>query len=606
LAGVHCEGECTDGKVRLRGTINHLIIGQVEVCVNGTWSTICNDYWDDNDASVICNQLGYSFHGAQAYSSVIFDDYPTRIYGVNCSGNEAKLFNCPIHITIQGISYSQCSASYAGVACQVLETPNGNCTTGEVRLVDGSSVSNGRVEVCINNMWGTICDDEWDTLDGNVICQQLGYQKFGSKPTYWSHYGTGSYPILLAGLGCTGSEATIADCNKNAHLLLQCQNSEVAGVECEEPCTDEEVRIVGSPDPSYGRVEVCVNQTWGTICDSSTWNNAAASVICSHQGFSPHGAIATRNGYSTSLIPTNIDIVNCIGSETSIFDCLLKYGGDDSVCDSLADAEVICQSEESIVFTNCTSGSLRLADVSTSEPTAGRIEICINGVWGTVCDNGWSITDANVACDQLGYYPSGATARYGAYYGEGSGPIFLSNLQCSGSELTLLDCPRDMYSVKNCSHYNDAGVKCLGSFPVYANPSIGHIFGGEQISITGPSFETQDNISCVFGDVETEGVFINERKCLCVAPPATSEDSVVELSIKITRGSATLSGATKYRYIIPFLTDTEYDVQISDEFAIYTETVVGVTWDHLQISNEISLTRARVNITMRLYIQPIN
>ena len=37
----------------------------------------------------------------------------------------------------------------------------------------------------------------------------------------------------------------------------------------------------------------------------------------------------------------------------------------------------------------------------------GRVEICIHNVWGSVCDDGWSIADANVACGQLGYFPSG-------------------------------------------------------------------------------------------------------------------------------------------------------------------------------------------------------
>ena len=55
-------GLCTDGKVRLRGSTN-VLIGRVEVCVNGTWTTVCDEYWDDNDARVICQQLGHSPYG---------------------------------------------------------------------------------------------------------------------------------------------------------------------------------------------------------------------------------------------------------------------------------------------------------------------------------------------------------------------------------------------------------------------------------------------------------------------------------------------------------------------------------------------------------------
>ena len=57
----------------------------------------------------------------------------------------------------------------------------------------------------------------------------------------------------------------------------------------------------------------------------------------------------------------------------------------------------------------------------------------------------------------------GAIPRYGSYYGQGSGPLLIySDLQCTGSEFRLLDCPRGPYSIKNCGRYNEAGVKCQG------------------------------------------------------------------------------------------------------------------------------------------------
>ena len=52
---------CQDGTIRLQGGTQTQ--GRIEVCVNGTWGTICSDFWDNADASVVCKQLGYSQYG---------------------------------------------------------------------------------------------------------------------------------------------------------------------------------------------------------------------------------------------------------------------------------------------------------------------------------------------------------------------------------------------------------------------------------------------------------------------------------------------------------------------------------------------------------------
>ena len=95
--------------------------------------------------------------------------------------------------------------------------------------------------------------------------------------------------------------------------------------------------------------------------------------------------------------------------------------------------------------------------LSGGENHTGRVEIWKHGEWGTICDNNWDLEDANVVCRQLGY-PGALQALEDAAFGPGRGRIWLSNLQCNGSEKKLMQCVQKPY--KHCSHSQDAAVIC--------------------------------------------------------------------------------------------------------------------------------------------------
>jgi hypothetical protein len=86
------------------------------------------------------------------------------------------------------------------------------------------------------------------------------------------------------------------------------------------------------------------------------------------------------------------------------------------------------------------------------------VEIYLNSLWGTVCDDGWGIEEALVVCRQLGYDNSNGV---NSFFGSGFGQIHLDDVACTGSETSLIDCTHLGVGNHNCGHSEDIGVTCI-------------------------------------------------------------------------------------------------------------------------------------------------
>ena len=118
------------------------------------------------------------------------------------------------------------------------------------------------------------------------------------------------------------------------------------------------------------------------------------------------------------------------------------------------------QDVESTLISICVGepGSLRLRGPLSANGT-GRVEVLHKGQWGTICDDGWGMNDAWVACRQLGY-PDTVRALPRSQVSPGVGYIWLTYVTCKGTEKNITDCSHQGWGNQDCTHDQDAGVEC--------------------------------------------------------------------------------------------------------------------------------------------------
>ena len=124
-----------------------------------------------------------------------------------------------------------------------------------------------------------------------------------------------------------------------------------------------------------------------------------------------------------------------------------------------------------------TDGSVR---INGSAKSTGRVEVFYDGKWGTICDDAWDLNDANVVCRQAGYKRA-LQAYRGSAHGQGSGPIWLDDLACSGSESSVHECRHRGWGKNDCTHKRDASVKCTYGSSVVRLAGGSHHYGRVEV-----------------------------------------------------------------------------------------------------------------------------
>ncbi|KAM8921436.1 scavenger receptor cysteine-rich type 1 protein M130 [Pelodytes ibericus] len=449
---VHCRGPFKDFKM-VNSSSN--CSGRVELLYSGTdeWGTICNSHWDLQAANVLCRQL----HCGIAKSLTDGGYFGMRNDTIwrdrfHCEGTESHLSEC----SLTALGNNECPLwDTAGVICTGKEE--------SVRLVDGETQCEGRLEALQNGTWRRVLDDQWDINQARVVCSKLNCGDDISTFTFEEQTPASDH-VTWKSIMCEGNETELNDCATTQPNSSKASTNQkkTMGVICSE---SKRLRLAGGPGRCAGRVELYHRGQWGTVCDDF-WDQADGDVVCRQLkcGHAINATIMSYHGGGAGEIW--LDDLKCVGNETALWKCNSSAWGQHN-CNHKEDAGVICSE-----FTD-----FRL--IGGSHACEGRLEVYYNGTWGSVCNNIMRQVSVSVICSQLNCGTHGFVEDMYTY-GHGKEPYWVDHIDCRKNDESLWQCPSSAWSQNTCTIRETAQIKCeytdLNIIFMIPYSSFGHSF----------------------------------------------------------------------------------------------------------------------------------
>ncbi|XP_033848123.3 T-cell differentiation antigen CD6 isoform X3 [Acipenser ruthenus] len=207
-------------------------------------------------------------------------------------------------------------------------------------------------------------------------------------------------------------------------------------------------RLFGGDSPCSGSLQVFYNGTWVPAEVTPVWNISEATLVCEKLDCGKAFDVQPLQYPNSQMQHShkNSGLLECNFGGPDFFNCTEAQKGY-----YINRTNVICRGHRAV----------RLA--GGRDACAGRVEVWEEGFWGTVCDDWWDMKDGDVTCAQVGCGFAVEVLSGGALqFGNGHDPILMDDVNCTGTERFLWECPFLKHS-GDCGHKEDAGVICSES-----------------------------------------------------------------------------------------------------------------------------------------------